>query len=162
VQSGFEWPDALHLSEAAFSRTDHLHGERNSRIPAPTEGLVELLTHLTSAGIICGVISNDQAAGIHTFLAHHGLARFFSAIWSADHCPGKPDPEAVVGLCRSLGVGPEECALVGDANSDLRMARTAGVAVVLGYPTGWSRKVTLDPEFLQVHHWSELEVVQVS
>jgi phosphoglycolate phosphatase-like HAD superfamily hydrolase len=36
-----------------------------------------------------------------------------------------------------IGVAPERCALIGDANSDLRMARSAGVAVALGYSTGW-------------------------
>jgi phosphoglycolate phosphatase len=48
------------------------------------------------------------------------------------------------------------CALIGDANSDLRMARTAGVAVVLGYTAAWSSTPPLDPSFAQLQHWSEL------
>ncbi|WP_370515503.1 hypothetical protein [Cyanobium sp. Copco_Reservoir_LC18] len=53
----------------------------------------------------------------------------------------------------------EGCALIGDANSDLRMARAAGVPVVLGYRAGWRRPVALDGSFLQLDHWRELAVV---
>jgi phosphoglycolate phosphatase len=48
--------------------------------------------------------------------------------------------------------------LIGDANSDLRMARAAGVPVVLGYTAAWRRRPPLDPSFPQLHHWSELEL----
>jgi phosphoglycolate phosphatase len=48
---------------------------------------------------------------------------------------------------------------VGDANSDLRMARAAGVPVVLGYRAGWRRPVSLDSSFPQLDHWQELALV---
>jgi phosphoglycolate phosphatase len=64
----------------------------------------------------------------------------------------------VHGVCESLGIPPERCALIGDANSDLRMAHQAGVAVVLGYRAGWSQPPPLDPEVPQISHWRELQV----
>jgi phosphoglycolate phosphatase len=105
------------------------------------------------------VISNDHAEGIQSFLSRHGFEHFFDALWSADHHPCKPDPAAVHGLCRKLKVEPGRCALVGDANSDLRMARAAGVAVGLGYRAGWRLPVTLDQDFPQLQDWRELQVV---
>jgi phosphoglycolate phosphatase len=108
------------------------------------------------------VISNDHVDGIEAFLAAHDLASYVQAIWSAEHQPRKPDPAAVHGLCAELGVAVESCALIGDANSDLRMARAAGVPVVLGYRAGWRRPVDLDDSFLQLDHWEELRVVQHS
>ncbi|NBW62068.1 MAG: HAD family hydrolase, partial [Synechococcaceae bacterium WB4_1_0192] len=81
-----------------------------------TAGLLPWLEQLQQAGVRCAVISNDDVAGIEHFLASHRLERFFSAIWSAEHRPRKPDPAAVHGLCAQLGVPAARCALIGDAN----------------------------------------------
>jgi phosphoglycolate phosphatase len=159
VQVGLGWPEALALSEQAFASTDSLHGQGAPTPPQPTDGLANLLERLTAAGVRCAVISNDHQPGIQAFLRRHDLAKHFAGLWSADHLPRKPDPEAVHALCAELGVRPQSCALIGDANSDLHMARKAGVAVVLGYQDGWSQPVPLDPAFPQIHHWNELEVV---
>jgi phosphoglycolate phosphatase len=104
------------------------------------------------------VISNDDTPGIEAFLASQGLSSRFQGFWSADHSPRKPDPAAVQALCAMLGVAVERCALIGDANSDLRMARQAGVPVVLGYGAGWTMAPPLDPSFACLSPWNELEV----
>jgi phosphoglycolate phosphatase len=113
---------------------------------------------LGRAAVACAVISNDDGAGIAAFLASANLTCQFQGHWSADHNPHKPDPAAVHALCASLGVPPNRCALIGDANSDLRMAKQAGVPVVIGYTAGWSSPPPLDPCFPCLSHWSELEV----
>ncbi|MCP9901085.1 HAD family hydrolase [Cyanobium sp. Cruz CV13-4-11] len=159
VQVGLGWPEALAMAEAVFARTDALHGQGSEQRPAPTAGLRPLLESLRLAGVRCAVISNDHIDGIEAFLAAHDLVSYVQAIWSAEHQPRKPDPAAVHGLCAELGVAVESCALIGDANSDLRMARAAGVPVVLGYRAGWRRPVDLDDSFLQLDHWKELAVV---
>ena len=69
---------------------------------------------------------------------------------------GSLPPEPV--LCEQLGVRASRCALIGDANSDLRMAQQAGVPVVIGYGAGWSTPPPLDPCFPCLSHWRELEV----
>jgi phosphoglycolate phosphatase len=120
--------------------------------------LHSLVEQLTAAGLLCAVISNDDRAGIEAFLASQGLGPHFQASWSAEHSPRKPNPAAVHALCAELGVPASACALIGDANSDLRMARAAGVPVVLGYTAAWRRRPPLDPSFPQLHHWSELEL----
>ncbi|MEB3200483.1 MAG: HAD family hydrolase [Synechococcaceae cyanobacterium] len=156
AQVGHGWPEAVSLSEEAFRRTDGLHGRGARRAPWPTDGLNALLSTLSAAGVRCAVISNDHVAGIEAFLRDHGLRELFQALWSAEHIPRKPDPGAVVHLCADLGIPPRRCALIGDANSDLRMAEAAGVAAALGYRGGWSRGVSLDPRFPQLQHWREL------
>lgn len=162
VQVGLGWPEALVMAETVFSRTDALHGQGSESRPAPTAGLRPLLEALRQAGVRCAVISNDHVDGIEAFLTAHDLASYVQAIWSAEHQPRKPDPAAVHGLCRELGVAVESCALIGDANSDLRMAQAAGVPVVLGYRAGWRQPVELDGSFLQLDHWQELTVVPQS
>ena len=155
-QVGLGWPEALELGQAVFAATDNLHGQGSPQRPEATDGLGELVAQLTSAGVLCAVISNDEVAGIEAFLRSHQLEQHFCGLWSAEHTPHKPDPAAVRGLCSELGVSPRRCALIGDANSDLRMARAAGVAVVLGYTAAWSSTPPLDPSFAQLQHWSEL------
>ncbi|MEB3185552.1 MAG: HAD-IA family hydrolase [Cyanobacteriota bacterium] len=158
AQVGLGWPEALELSEAVFAATDGLHGQGSQHRPLATEGLHALVEALRGAAVACAVISNDDSAGIEAFLASQGLSGHFQAHWSADHSPRKPDPAAVHALCASLGVPAQRCALIGDANSDLRMAQRAGVAVVLGYGAGWSTAPPLDPAFPCVNAWSELQV----
>lgn len=158
AQVGLGWPEALDLSEATFAATDGLHGQGSQRRPMATEGLHDLVEALDAAAVACAVISNDDRAGIAAFLASQDLSGRFQACWSADHSPRKPDPAAVHALCASLGVPAERCALIGDANSDLRMAQQAGVPVVLGYGAGWSTPPPLDPCFPCLSHWRELEV----
>lgn len=158
AQVGLGWPEALALSEVVFARTDGMHGPGSSHRPKATEGLHALIEQLRAAGLLCAVISNDEMAGIESFLDSQGIARHFQACWSADHTPRKPDPEAVHALCRELGVQPCECALIGDANSDLRMARAAGVTVVLGYTAAWRRRPPLDAGFPHLQHWGELSL----
>ena len=108
----------------------------------------------------CAVISNDDVAGIEYFLASHGLEPYFAGIWSAEHRPRKPDPAAVHGLCAELGVPASRCALIGDANSDLRMAVAAGIPHqrALGYTAAWSLPPPLAEPHPLVHHWSELSL----
>ena len=164
VQVGLGWPEALAISEAVFAEADArdarrgLAGEVNTS--ATTEGLQDCLEQLTAAGVLCAVISNDDMAGIEHFLSSHGLASHFSALWSAEHHPRKPDPAAVHGLCAQLGVAAARCALIGDANSDLRMAVAAGIPHqrALGYVAAWRSPPPLLEPHPCIHAWSELAV----
>jgi len=158
TQVGLSWPDALAIAEACFARTDALHGQGAVHPPLPTPALGALFERLSAASVRCAVISNDHEQGIHSFLRRYGLDHHVEAVWSAEHYPRKPDPGAVQGLCLGLGVAPGRCALIGDANSDLRMARAAGVPVVLGYSAGWRQAPGLDPGTPCVQHWDELDV----
>jgi len=158
AMAGLGWPEAQALSEEVFARTDRLHGQGSAHRPQPTDGLADLLERLSQAGLRCAVISNDHEEGILDFLAIHGFQRHFQAVWSAEHRPCKPHPDAVHGVCRELDIPAGRCALIGDANSDLRMARNAGVPVVLGYRAGWKQPPPLDPDVPQLHHWRELTV----
>lgn len=159
TQVGLGWPDALAISEEVFARTDALHGQGTGHRPMPTAGLIPLLEALRQEGIACAVISNDHETGIREFLAAHGIQDHVQGLWSADHRPAKPDPRAVHALCAALGVEPGRCALVGDADSDLRMAQGAGVPVVLGYRGGWREPPVLREQGHRLAHWTDLQLV---
>ena len=156
---GHGWPESLALAEETFRLADLDTSPGVSGAPT-TEGVVELLMGLRQRGVRCAVISNDDLPGIQDFLSEHGLSGHIAAIWSAERLPRKPDPQAVHQLCDALGVSPSSCALIGDANSDLRMARAAGVAVVIGYRGGWRRPVALDNDYPWLDHWRDLLVAE--
>ena len=163
VQVGLGWPEALALSEQVFAEADQADARRHVAAgvtSATTAALLPWLQRLRAAGVVCAVISNDDMAGIEQFLASHGLAPYFQALWSAEHSPRKPDPAAVHGLCTQLGVEAGRCALIGDANSDLRMAVAAGIPhpLALGYTAAWSTPPPLAEPHPLVHHWDELSL----
>ena len=165
VQVGMGWPEALALSEQVFAEADAADARRHAgahHTSATTAGLLPWLQQLQAAGVPCAVISNDDMAGIEQFLASHGLRPFFQVLWSAEHRPRKPDPAAVHGVCDQLGVPPSRCALIGDANSDLRMAVAAGIPhpLALGYTAAWSTPPPLAEPHPLVHHWQELSLAK--
>jgi phosphoglycolate phosphatase len=157
TQVGHGWPESLAMAEEAFRRAD-LDIPSGQPGAQTTEGLVDFLRALRRAGVLCAVISNDDLPGIEGFLGEHGLSDAFAAIWSAERLPRKPDPQAVHALCATLGVAPSRCALIGDANSDLRMAQAAGVAVAIGYRGGWRQAVALVDNHPCMDHWRDLWV----
>jgi phosphoglycolate phosphatase len=158
TQVGLGWPEAFAIAEKVFAITDRLNEAESIPKPEPTQGLINLLKELRCHDVLCAVISNDHQQGIQAFLDRHKLSCLIQGIWSADHRPRKPDPGAVHGLCQWLGVHPSQCALIGDANSDLYMARAAGVSVILGYCSGWRRPLDLDPSFPHLQHWDQLSL----
>lgn len=163
VQVGLGWPEALACSEAVFQEADRRDARRaggDGATSATTAGLKDWLQQLCRAGVRCAVISNDDMAGIEHFLSSHGLRDCFAALWSAEHRPRKPDPAAVHGVCDQLGVMPARTALIGDANSDLRMAVAAGIphSLAIGYTAAWQMPPPLAEPHPLVHHWSELSL----
>ena len=154
---GCGWPQALELSERCFELVDQRHG--NSSSPSPLLPNADpVLQRLHDAGIQLAVISNDTRSGIQSFLNHHGLSDRFSDCWSADDQPRKPHPAAVHQLCQRLNLTPERCALIGDAETDLSMARTAGIVCVIGYLGGWAKQPKLPSAEHLLVDWNELEV----
>ena len=164
-QGGRGWAEDLAVGEQVFAQADQADARRAAAgdmrgTSATTEGLLPWLEQLRAAGITCAVISNDDIAGIEHFLASHALEPYFAGFWSAEHRPRKPDPAAVHGLCAQLGVAVARCALIGDANSDLRMAVAAGIPhqLSLGYTAAWSTSPVLAEPHPRIHHWFELSI----
>ncbi len=161
---GLSWPRALLMADRSFEQAAQW---RRAERPAADQNPSPLLPaakpfldQLIAAGVTCAVISNDTRQGIETFLRGHQLEEHMAGIWSADDRPQKPEPEAVHHLCNNLGLNPSRCALIGDADSDLLMARQAGIGLSLGYVAGWRRSPDLTEHEHLISHWDELEVIQ--
>ena len=154
------WPRALVLADEIFNAVDQRQEAKSSTTnsAALLPGAAELLRELNEAGVVCALISNDTTSGIEHFIDAHHLGHCISDIWSADNHPTKPDPGAVQGLCSQLHLKVEDCALIGDADTDLLMARQAGIGITLGYVAGWHQCPELTAHEHLIHHWSELTI----
>ena len=160
---GLSWPRALLLAERTFAEAvNNEVGLAKLDKPMQSSPLLPaartFLDQLRDAGVTCAVISNDTRAGIQAFLRSHDLDGHIAGIWSAEDLPSKPNPEAVQGLCKILGLNPRQCALIGDADSDLLMARQAGISHSLGYVAGWQQDPDLTEHEHLITHWNELNV----
>ncbi len=153
------WPDALKLAHRVFTYADKNEKFFDSSLEKRLlPGAKSLLNKLNEAGIKCALISNDSDAGIKNFLRQNLLLSNIEIFWSAESRPTKPDPEAVIKLCNELGVSPSNCVLIGDADSDLRMARDANIGAAIGYLSGWEIPPKLTAHQYLIENWNDLTV----
>ncbi len=98
-------------------------------------GMAELLEELEGKGIAWGVVTNKPARFTNPLLELLGLAQRAASIVSGDTCPHpKPHPEPLLCAAREIGVAPQSCLYVGDAERDIEAARAAGMpALVAAY-----------------------------
>ncbi len=154
---GESWPKAIALAGEIFAAVGENNPQNKNNVNRLLPGVREMLHSLNSNGVICALISNDSSEGIKSFIKHNHLYELLSLqYWSADNAPPKPDPNAINGLCDSLGLTPSQCAMIGDSDSDLLMAKKANVAISIGYISGWRMPPSLKETNHLINHWNEL------
>lgn len=94
-------------------------------------GIREVLEALTKRGLKLGLVANQPASALDQ-LARHGIGHFFaSQAVSGVHGLRKPDVRLFLRACEELGVGPEECVMVGDrVDLDIVPAKLLGMRTV--------------------------------
>jgi phosphoglycolate phosphatase-like HAD superfamily hydrolase len=103
----------------------------------PLADLPTLFGALRERGIRIAVATADNHAPAATTLAGLGVATLVDAIIGADDgLPTKPAPDAVLEICRRLGVAPAQALVVGDTPLDMQMGRAAGAGLVVGVTSG--------------------------
>lgn len=96
------------------------------------EGMAELLTQLEQRGLPWGVVTNKPERFALPLLKQLGLKERAATVIGGDTCTHpKPHPEPMHCASREIGVAPEECLYVGDAERDVESARAAGMATLI-------------------------------
>jgi phosphoglycolate phosphatase len=122
---------AAHAVDVAWFTPDPVATAR------PLADLPMLFGTLRERGIRIAVATSDDHAPAAATLAGLGVAALVDAIVGADDgLPIKPAPDAVLAICRQLGVDPQRAVMVGDSADDLRMGRAAGAGLVVGVTSG--------------------------
>ncbi|AKF09820.1 HAD family hydrolase [Sandaracinus amylolyticus] len=97
----------------------------------PYEGIVEVLEALDARGIAKAVLTNKpHAASVELVEQLFARFRFDAVLGQKDGIPHKPDPTGALEIARALGVPPASIVFVGDGDTDMRTARSAGMLAV--------------------------------
>lgn len=94
-----------------------------------TPGVREFFEACAEAGKPVGIVSNNSAPAIETFLAVAELGEWVTAVSGRPiGVPDqmKPHPQSVLWACKALGVEPAKAVLIGDSDFDMQAARNAG------------------------------------
>ena len=94
------------------------------------------LEQLTRDGWLLGLATGKSHRGVVNSLAPHGLLGDFLTVQTADHGPGKPNPDMLFRAMVETGAEKSYTVMVGDTTYDMEMARNAGtfaVGVAWGY-----------------------------
>ena len=158
---GFDWFQSLSISQDVFDEVDIFLSNQKDNIQKQRtiiSGALDLLVSLKNKGVCIALMTNDTQTGIDEFIFMNKLEGVFDYLWSAENKPSKPKPEAVIELCKKMNLNPSECALISDADTDLRMAKEADIPIVIGFTGGWKTPPTLTEKFFLVNELNELQI----
>jgi phosphoglycolate phosphatase len=111
-----------------------INGERSTLYPHVTEGLQAM----KDLGLRLACVTNKPLSWTLPLLAKKGLAPFFDLVYGGDSFPRKkPDPMALLQVCREFGAEPAHVVAIGDSSNDAEAARAAG-CFVLTVPYGYN------------------------
>ncbi len=158
---GFDWFRSLSISQTIFDEVDIFLSNNEDNIQKQRfliPGAFDLLVALKNNGVCIALMTNDTQAGIEEFIYRNKLAGIFDYLWSAENKPSKPNPKAVIELCKRMKIPPSECALISDADTDLKMAKEADIAITIGFTGGWKNPPTLNEKQFIIEKLNELNI----
>ncbi len=130
-----------------------------TRSPVLLPGIADLLQVIEHKGLKWGIVTNKPRRFTQRLIASMGLQQRAACVVSGDDAPlPKPSPATLLMACEQIGVKPEHCVYVGDAERDIIAGKAAGIQTVValfGYidvgdkPAEWGADVMIhQPEEL--------------
>lgn len=157
AETGRGWMESLAIARRVFTEADQ-HFQNIA--PSPLfVGSLEILQLLSQAGLKLGILSADTTAKVQAFVQRYQLTNYIQLAMGVDQGPSKPDPNLFWQACEKLGTEPSATLMVGDAVSDLEMARQAGAAGCIGICWGNSQATHLVIADVTIGQLDQLEVL---
>ena len=158
---GFDWFKSISMTQTIFDEVDILLSKNKEDIQKKRtliSGAFDLLVALKNNGVSIALMTNDTQTGIKEFIYSNKLEGMFDYLWSAENKPSKPNPKAVIELCKRMRINPSECALISDADTDLQMAKEADLPIIVGFTGGWKHPPTLTEKQFIIEKLNELNI----
>ena len=124
-----------------------------TRSPVLLPGIADLLQAIEHKGLKWGIVTNKPRRFTQRLTASMGLQQRAACVVSGDDAPQpKPSPATLLMACEQIGVKPEQCVYVGDAERDIQAGKAAGIQTVValfGYidasdkPAEWGADVMI-------------------
>ena len=130
AETGRGWVESLTIAKETFDEADQI---LQRSIPSPLFlGSLEVLKYLSEAGIKMGILSSDSTGAVQNFVKYYQLSDYIQLAMGVDNYISKPDPRLFLQACEKLGLEPATVLMVGDAPTDIEMAKNAGSAGCIG------------------------------
>jgi len=129
AETGRGWFESLKIARQSL---DEAEKYTNATPALLFPGTLEILQHLSSAGLKLGILSAATTAEVREFVARYQLSDYIEAQIGVDGGLSKPDPALFMQACQVLGVEPDHTLMVGDSVGDMQMARNAKAAGCVG------------------------------
>lgn len=108
------------------------------------DGITDTIAALHAAGTRLAVLSNKQDSHVQGLIQKLFPGGEFCLAMGQTDLPKKPDPTVPWMMAERMGVKPEQCAIVGDSEVDIRTAKRAGMRAI-GVSWGYrDRQVLVD------------------
>jgi len=127
------------LRDRCMDLFDRFYGETWHNHSKPYKGIRDLLISLDSAGVSLAVLSNKPDPFTQKCVSHFfPEIRFQAVLGHSERFPRKPDPASARWIGESAGICSDRIAYVGDTNTDMKTAVSAGffaMGVTWGFRT---------------------------
>ncbi len=134
IRAGLKLSGLDHADPAVdelFPEFVHYYSRNIAVHTVPFPGLLPELDRLQARGVLLAVCTNKLAGLTWPLLAELGLNHRFGAVTGRDSFPvHKPDPRHLLGTIARAGGNPTRAVMIGDSNTDVLTAKSAGVPVV--------------------------------
>jgi phosphoglycolate phosphatase len=142
AETGRDWIQALEMARSSFAEADSALQRKAEQTP-PLAGAMELLQAAALAGLKLGILSSDTTAHIQDFVEKYNLESYFHCLLGTDGYTNKSEPRLIHQLFTNLGISPAQTLMIGDAQLDIHIAQTAGMAGCIAVVGGWSKPIQL-------------------
>ena len=103
-----------------------------TRSPMLLAGIAELLQAIENKGLKWGIVTNKPRRFTEKLIESIHLHHNAACVVCGDDAPQpKPSPATLLLACSQVGVKPESCVYVGDAERDIQAGRAAGMKTVV-------------------------------
>ena len=103
-----------------------------TRSPVLLPGIAELLQAIENKGLKWGIVTNKPRRFTQSLIESMALHPRAACVVSGDDAPQpKPSPATLLLACSQVGVMPEHCMYVGDAERDMIAGKAAGMKTVV-------------------------------
>ena len=114
--------------EKLVEEKDRVYSEMIKGRVRPLPGARKILELLKEKGIPFAVASSGTLVKVRASLTETGLLGLINILVSADDISrGKPDPEIFLKAAEKLGMEPEHCLVIEDAEAGIESAKAAGM-----------------------------------
>ena len=103
-----------------------------TRSPILLNGMADLLQVIETKELRWGIVTNKPRRFTLPLIKSMGLDKRAACVISGDDAPQpKPSPATLLLACKEIGVKPENCVYVGDAERDVQAGNSAGMKTVV-------------------------------